>query len=95
MVNYGVCSECGVLLKREDWNEATDIIVCDNFKCPVFRRPIRQKRNSIARAEKREPVEELPEWLGGPIDGKDDSFTTRLQRLRRTLRTEDEETEIP
>ncbi len=95
MADDGVCKSCSVLLKREKWNSDTDMVVCDNFKCNYYRNPVRSGER-VKKAIKHRSKPELPDWMGGPYGGTENTdYAHRLQRLRSSLHTKDEETEIP
>lgn len=35
-----ICSACGGRLSILKWNKGLEIILCDNFSCPNYRRPV-------------------------------------------------------
>ena len=97
MADVGACDSCGRPLSREKWNSTTDVIVCDNTSCKLFRTPLKSeglgtKEHKTAKKAKTK----VPGWLKGDDNGtKGTGYAYRLQRLQRYLYTGDEETEIP
>lgn len=103
IANDGNCKGCGNPLVREKWNTSTDIIICDNYECRFFRIPISNMTLRGSSAANSQQELDKPEWLGGPYGQTKNSsshlsdssiISIRVQRLRRLIHTEDEETEI-
>jgi len=73
---------CGEELQRVPWNDIVDILVCNNGSCPAFKSPIpipvgAQTPEDVSTAEEQMKEVRLEE-----------SLSKKLQRLRRTLYSE-------
>lgn len=98
MTTDGNCKSCGGPLVRYKWNLVTDVVLCDNYKCQLFRTPTSGIAPISNKVTKSKQELKALKWLGGPYDQKKGNFSdlqVRLQRLQRAVRSEDEETEVP
>lgn len=88
MADEEVCKECRNQLVRVIWNEDTDMLVCDYYKCSLFRNPI-VPGNIKPKPSKRRKTN-VPDTIGRLHHGTENtSFTRRLQRLRGQIYSED------
>lgn len=85
----GVYKGCGKPLERHSWNRDVDIVYCGDYNCPLSHVPVRPAKRKGGR-----PSGKTFTWVRGSNDSQNSIFTSRLQRLRETLLTKDEETEI-
>ena len=81
----GNCGKCGKPLLRLKWNSTTDVIVCDDYRCDAFRRPLAPKESLIQVGKNKREKYEVPDWLGGPYDPKISHFARRLQGLQERI----------
>lgn len=90
-MDEGTCEGCGGPLTRMKWNTITDVLTCENSECDMYARPVMP--NDTTKKREAKPKTKLPEWLGG-IYGKEGNYTARLQKMRESLYTEEEDTKI-
>lgn len=90
MPDEGDCSRCGQTLLRLGWNSVTDMIVCDNYECELFRTPI----GSPKPLEKTKSQLEIPDWLRGTNGSESNKISSRLQKLQQVFYSKKEDTEI-
>lgn len=84
MAEEKACERCGAPLVRKKWNTTTDVLICDDYNCPLFGRPIIPEVE-LKTESPRKSRTELPMWFrttGGPYATKSDEIGHRLQRLR-------------
>jgi len=75
--NFTTCTWCGGNLTRVSWNDATDVLYCDDVSCRSFHTPI------VPPSTKPKPQKKLqiPAWFASD----DRSYSARLYRARAVL----------